>query len=215
MLAAALFVTLDLSVNDFVSASIPNGASVKVRFVSVDEQRDPTEQAVRSSTVRLEIDRKPIAVPCGNYELPRTFGKVQVDCTVTKGYYSNTTTNHWGLNKDARIRIWPKSSPWMPPGTFTYPLNQRWFLSHTQMSNEPTYVDRGERSTRKKVYYHAGLDSGGSEALTEVLAATDAQIVSLGTTKTPPSTSATMSSTCSTNAAGTTATAIFFPSTLH
>ncbi len=39
-----------------------------------------------------------------------------------------------------------------------YPVRQRWFASRTQMANEPTYVDEGERISSAKIYYHAGLD---------------------------------------------------------
>jgi hypothetical protein len=48
------------------------------------------------------------------------------------------------------------------------------------MGNEPTYIDGGDTATRKQIYYHTGLDIGGAEALTPVVAATDGLIVSLG-----------------------------------
>jgi len=108
-------------------------------------------------------------------------GGVQVDCTVTKAYYQNTNRNHWGLEKDARLRLWPAGSPYMPPGSMLYPVRQRWFASRTQMGNEPTYVDEGERITTEKIYYHAGLDIGGAEGLTDVIAATDGLVVGVGT----------------------------------
>jgi len=108
-------------------------------------------------------------------------GGVQVDCTVTKAYYQNSNRDHWGLVKDARLRVWPAGSPYMPPGSMLYPVRQRWFASGTQMGNEPTYVDHGERITTEKIYYHAGLDIGGAEGLTDVIAATDGLVVGLGT----------------------------------
>ncbi len=61
-----------------------------------------------------------------------------------------------------------------------YPVRQRWFASRTQMANEPTYVDEGERISSAKIYYHAGLDIGGAEGLVDVLAATDGLVVGLG-----------------------------------
>ncbi len=61
-----------------------------------------------------------------------------------------------------------------------YPVKQRWFASLTQMCNEPTYVDGCEQPSRKSIYYHNGLDIGGCEGLTEVVAATDALVVSAG-----------------------------------
>lgn len=170
-----LFEVADLSVGETAKVK---GADV--RLISVDERRDEITNAVRDARVSLTVNGKPIKIGCANYELPRAVGGVQVDCTITRGYRTNSTEDHWGLEKDARIRVWPAKSPWMEPGVFGYPARQRWFVTQTQMANEPTYVDRGERTTRKKVYYHSGLDIGGAEALTEVVAATDAQIVSLG-----------------------------------
>ena len=39
---------------------------------------------------------------------------------------------------------------------------------------ESVYVDGGERAGERTIYYHSGLDIGGSEGLVEVVAATDA-----------------------------------------
>jgi hypothetical protein len=100
---------------------------------------------------------------------------------VTKAYYQNNDRDHWGLVKDARLRLWPTGSPFMPPGSMAYPVRQRWFASRTQMANEPAYVDGGERVNSAKIYYHAGLDIGGAEGLVEVIAATSGVVVELGT----------------------------------
>jgi murein DD-endopeptidase MepM/ murein hydrolase activator NlpD len=48
------------------------------------------------------------------------------------------------------------------------------------MANEPTFVDGFEQSTRRKIYYHSGLDIGGAEGLVEVVAATAGVVVSAG-----------------------------------
>ena len=48
------------------------------------------------------------------------------------------------------------------------------------MSNQPVFVDGGEIPSRRAIYYHSGLDIGGAEELTEVVAATDGLVVSLG-----------------------------------
>jgi len=107
-------------------------------------------------------------------------GRIQIDCPVTSGLKTNGSPEFWGLVKRARLRVWPAVSPWMPEHTFSYPIKQKWFASLTQMANEPTYVDGGEPASRKKIYYHSGLDIGGSENQTEIIAATDAQVVSVG-----------------------------------
>jgi murein DD-endopeptidase MepM/ murein hydrolase activator NlpD len=48
------------------------------------------------------------------------------------------------------------------------------------MANEPVYVDGGDAPGPRKIYYHYGLDIGGSEGLVEVIAATDGLVVSAG-----------------------------------
>src|SRR4029453_13846362 len=111
----------------------------------------------------------------GNYRLPATIAGVQVDCPVTKGYYRNCDPyeDSWGLEKDARLRLWPEGSPLLAPGTFVYPIQQRWFASATQMGNEPSFVDGGDAPGDRKIYYHSGLDIGGCEGLAEVVAASE------------------------------------------
>ena len=101
---------------------------------------------------------------------------------MTGGYRSNSHRQGgpWGLEKDARLRFWPKGYPYIKPGTFAYPVKQRWFASDTQMSNEPVFVDGGEKPSSRAIYYHSGLDIGGVEERIEVVAATDGLVVSLG-----------------------------------
>jgi murein DD-endopeptidase MepM/ murein hydrolase activator NlpD len=109
-------------------------------------------------------------------------GGVQVDCEVTKAYYRDTNADHWALVKDARLRLWPATSPYMPTSSFVYPVRQRWFATRTQMANEPTYVDRDERIGSRRIYYHSGLDIGGAEGMVDVLAATSGPVVKVGKT---------------------------------
>ena len=165
--------------------------------------------------MRVEIDGKPVTLESGNYQLPVTVGGLQVDCPVVSAYLRNTTEDHWGLVKEARLRFWPAGSPWIEPGTFIYPVRQRWFAGLTQMANEPTYVDAGEDPKNRSIYYHAGLDIGGAEGLVEIVAATDGLVVSretigcrITTPRRLPSGLATMSSTCDDPEAGTTGIAI-------
>src|SRR3989442_135975 len=56
----------------------------------------------------------------------------------------------------------------------------RWFASHTQMANEPSFVDGGEAPGNKKIYYHYGLDSGGAEGMADVVAAAAGRVISSG-----------------------------------
>jgi len=176
-----LFRTLDIYAGATENVQLSNGKHATVKLLSISDMRDKARSAIREARAEVEINGSKATLICGNYRLPVEVGGVQVDCTVTKAYYQNSNRDHWGLVKDARLRVWPAGSPYMPPGSMLYPVRQSWFASGTQMGNEPTYVDHGERITTEKIYYHAGLDIGGAEGLTDVIAATDGLVVGLGT----------------------------------
>lgn len=181
-----LFCTLDLDVGEVQEVCLQDGTNVSVTLKEVSETRDEVRSAVRSAAATVEIDGEGAVVNCGNYHLPMLVGKVQIDCPVTRGYVKDRRKgdeggeNVWGLAKDARLRVWPAESPLLAPGTFVYPVNQKWFASATQMANEPVFVDRGECEPAEKVYYHDGLDFGGVENAVEVVSATDGLVISAG-----------------------------------
>lgn len=174
---APLVRVADLNVGEQQNVTLANGKIVNVKLLKLAEKRDPIRNAVRSAKVTLQIDDESITLESGMYNLPQTVGKVQVDCSVTSGYNSNGTPAFWGLDKAARIRLWPEGSPLIKPNTFIYPVKQRWFATGTWFDNEP--VDGGT-SILPKIYYHSGLDIGATEKLTPIVAATDALVVSVG-----------------------------------
>jgi PKD domain/Peptidase family M23 len=176
---------VDLDVGESRQVELRGGKTVQVKLVGLEESRDTIRDAVRRAVVKVEVDGKSIDLVAATYHLPTTVGGVQVDCTITRGYLSNSDQDHWGLTKAARLRIWPAGSPWVEPGTFVYPARQRWFASATQMANEPTFVDGVEQPSRRKIYYHSGLDIGGAEGLVEVVAAAGGLVVSAGKTGLP------------------------------
>jgi murein DD-endopeptidase MepM/ murein hydrolase activator NlpD len=172
----------DLTVGEEAEVELSNRFIAKVKLLAVNETRDPIRDAIRKAEVEVEIDGIQATLNCGNYQLPVVVGTVEVDCPITGGYRSNANRggDPWGLDKDARLRLWPKGYPYIKPGTFVYPAKQRWFASDTQMSNEPVFVDGGEKPSGRSIYYHSGLDIGGAEGLVDVVAATDGLVVSLG-----------------------------------
>lgn len=170
---------VDLMIGDSAEVAFANGSLAKVKLLALDEKTDSMAKAVREARVTIEVNGEKSVLSSANYNLPRTVGGVQVDCPITRGYNANSGEDSWGLEKDARLRLWPTGSPWIEPGTFVYPLKQRWFATMTQFSNEPTYVDGGDKPDRKKIYYHNDLDFGGCEGLVEVVAATDGLVVSV------------------------------------
>jgi len=155
---------------------------VSVKLLDVQEERDSLRSAVRRATIRIEINGTAASVTSGTYHLPITIGDFQVDCPVTKGYYDrhDAFEDSWGLDKDARVRVWPKDSTWMESGAFAYPAKQRWFASPTQIGNEPSYVDGGDFPSKRTIYYHSGNDIGGCEGMIEVVSACDGLVASAG-----------------------------------
>ncbi len=150
------------------------------KLTGLAEHRDSVRDAVRRAEVSVEVDGRSGQLVAANYNLPTRIGEVQIDCSITKGVYANTNSDAWGLEKAARLRLWPANSPLIDPDSFLYPVKQRWFASGTQMGNEPSYIDGIESPAVRKIYYHSGEDIGGTEGLVEVVAATDALVVSSG-----------------------------------
>lgn len=181
-----LFVTADLNLGESQEVTLVNGKMVTLKVLDLAEQRDSLRGAVRKAEVKVLVDGQEVTLVSANYRLPVTVGEVQIDCPVTSGYTQRATKTTggldvWGLEKAVRLRVWPKDSPLINPDTFLYPAKQRWFASQTQMANEPVYVDGGEKPGKDaSIYYHYGLDIGGAEALVDVVAATDALVVSVG-----------------------------------
>ncbi|HUG81122.1 MAG TPA: PKD domain-containing protein [Bryobacterales bacterium] len=172
----------DFSIGETQEVERSDRFTTTAKLLALRETRDPIRSAIRKAEVDVEIDGIKKTLNCGNYQLPVVVGTVEVDCPVTGGYAkdANSEDEPWGLDKDARLRFWPKGYPYIKPGTFVYPVNQRWFASDTQMSNEPVFVDGGELPSNKSIYYHTGLDIGGVEEMVDVIAATDGLVVSLG-----------------------------------
>lgn len=168
--------TVDLDVGEAVQVELHDGSKAEVELLRVEPVVDPVFDAVREVKVHIKINGEEKTVYSGNYRLPVTVGGVQVDCPVTGDYYKRSSTDWWGLEKQARLRLWPGGSPFIWPGSLVYPVNQKWLASFTQYSNEPVV---SQPRADGKIYYHAGLDFGGAEDMVEVFAATDGVLVSV------------------------------------
>ncbi len=84
-----------------------DGTEVQVKLLDLKETRDSLRDAVRNARVQVEIDGQKVWLMSANYNLPIAVGKVQIDCPITKGTTNNANGDHWGLEKDARLRLWP------------------------------------------------------------------------------------------------------------
>lgn len=174
--------TVDLDIGEQAAVELCDGATATVKLLALCETRDDVCHAVRRAEVTVEVNGQPTTLVAATYNLPKTIAGVRIDCAVTRGYTSGSSKeNVWGLLKDARLRLWPAASPLVDPETFSYPLDQKWFASDTQMANVPVFVNGGDVPGSRNIYYHYGLDFGGAEGMVDVLAATDGLVVSSGT----------------------------------
>ncbi len=166
---------VDINVGEQKTVTLCNGGSATVKLLRFEEKRDSLRRALRGARVTIELNGKPLTLECSTYHLPVTVGGVQIDCPIIQNY-NEDGDDYWGLDADARLRLWPAGWPWITPGTFGYPLHERWFASHTLMANQ---IADGEQVKKKPVYYHWGLDFGGAELMEDVHAATDGEVVSV------------------------------------
>ena len=175
-----LFRVADLDIGESQDVELSNGKRATVKLLGVEETRDKLRSALRLARVTVEVNGVVAKIESGNYRLPMTVGDVQIDCPATQGLYPrhDPFEDSWGLDKQARLRLWPKGSPWMEPGTFGYPIKQRWFGNATQAGNEPSFVMGEDAPTTRTIYYHAGNDIGGVEGLDQVVSASDGLVIS-------------------------------------
>jgi murein DD-endopeptidase MepM/ murein hydrolase activator NlpD len=176
---------VDMNIGDSQEVTLCDGKKASVKLLGIEETRDSICDAIRAARVRVEVNGTPVTLVSANYRLPTTVAGVQIDCSITKGYLSNSGENAWAIEKDARFRLWPAGSPLMAPGTFAYPVRQRWFASGTQMANEPVHVDGGEKPGPRKIYYHYGEDLGGAEGMVDCVACVDGLVVMASTATLP------------------------------
>jgi hypothetical protein len=180
--AAIVPTIVDLDVGESQRVTLHDGSTAVVKVLSIDSHREAVTRTLSRIVATVEVNGQRAELVCGNYRLPVSVGGAQVDFPAARVFMEDSNVDWWVLLKAARVRVWPGNSPWIEPGTFVYPVRQRWFASATAFSNEP--VSRRPKPGAK-VYYHAGMDLGGSEGLIEVLAATDAVILSLGVATAP------------------------------
>ncbi len=171
-------VLAELNIGESEDIRLSNGEIVKISLLEITEYRDSLRNAIRTCNVKVSVDNEEVVLKTGNYNLPVTIGKVQIDCPVIKGFYSNSDPES-KYKMDAVLRLWPKGSSFINPGTFVYPIKQKLFSNLTQSGHEPTYVDWGEDPANKRIYYHEGHDIGGAEGMDEIVSATEGLIISV------------------------------------
>jgi len=176
-----LNVVAELNLGESRVIELINGDTVNLALLGINVVRDSPRQAVRAVYLHIAVDGEEITIGSGNYNLPVTIGKVQIDCPLIREHTTSSYYRHGeSFMKDARFRLWPEDSPWIQPGTFGYPLKQKWFASRMQSQNEPAGLGWAENLEARPVGYHPTHDFGGAEGLDEIISATDGLIVSSG-----------------------------------
>ncbi len=166
---------IDLDIGETQEVNLCDGTTAAVKLLNIRETRDGILSAVFDAEVNVEVNGQAVTLKAALYNLPTTAEGVRIDCSITRGSIQNSHMDHWGLLKDARLRLWPAGSPLIDPDTFVYPVKQRWFACGTWMANEPV-----SPRPNGQHYCHAGLDIGGAEGLVDVVSATRGLIITSG-----------------------------------
>lgn len=174
-----LNVVFELDIGESKTVTLSDNEKVTVSLTGVKLIRDSVRFAIREAYVDIIVDGKPITLGVGNYHLPVTVGKVKIDCPTVKEFTVSGYYRYDGeLQKDARIRLWPKDSPFIQPGTFGFPLKQALFASRSQSQNELAGLGWAENPESNPPGYHATHDFGGAEGMDEVISATEGLVIS-------------------------------------
>ncbi len=172
-------VTAELNKGETADIELVNGEIVTLSLLDISVFRDSLRGAVRDVRVRVSVDGEEITIGSGNYHLPVTTGRVKIDCPVIKEFTVSSYYRHDGeLPADARIRLWPKDSPYIGPGTFGFPLEQAWLVNRMQSQNELAGLGWAENLRSTNHGYHSTHDFGGAEGMDVILAATGGLVVS-------------------------------------
>ena len=176
---------IDINIGEKRKVLLSNGEQISLELLALDSHRDPLCSSIRSASALVRVDKDTVTLGVANYNLPVAVGQVRIDCPVTRDFYHKSLKNWWALENDARLRLWPIDSPFISPGTFAYPICQRWLASKSQMCSEPTFVDGGENPLLEDCAYHAPLDFGGAEGLDQVLSAVAGLVIIAGDSSLP------------------------------
>ena len=113
-----LFETFDLTVGE----TVVTASGVKLTLVSVNEPVGEVWGEISRPEVTVSVDGENATLVAGMYRLPEKVGKVQLDCPITGGLRDNSHIDHWALETDARIRVWPVAILWNNAGSPVTPL---------------------------------------------------------------------------------------------
>ena len=164
-----------LAIDETTHFTTRNGEPVPIRLVGIRHTRDTIRGGIRSATATLRVRETEINIPVGGYAMPTVVENVKLDVAVTRDYLErNLKADQWRLpdGKDAILRIWDADSPLLTPGTFVYPVKQRFLSTLTQIGNEIVHVNgAGFEPPDAPIYYHCCVDIGGSDGLDEIIAA--------------------------------------------
>src|SRR5262245_29918790 len=106
---------LDLKIGESAEVSLDKGKTTTVKLIDVQEKSDSMSGAGREARAVVQVNGETAFLTSANYNLPKTVGGVQIDCPITRGYNANSGEDSWGLEKDARLRVWPVEKPWIEP----------------------------------------------------------------------------------------------------
>ncbi len=136
---------VDLNIGEDAGVLLSDGTFTRIRVTGIEEIRESVTKTLMGAVVKAVINGEKCELRCGSYRLPVIAGSVQVDVPVVAAYMKDSHIDWWFLKKDVRIRLWPAGSPWIEPGTFVYPVRQKWLASGTHIQTNMSHAGQPER----------------------------------------------------------------------
>ncbi|MFH1377330.1 MAG: PKD domain-containing protein [Planctomycetota bacterium] len=171
---------VSLALGESVVFTTRTGDKKVIRLIAIDEKRDPIRDGIRSAEATVRVGEETRVIPVGGYFLPTVVNGMKLDVTVTRGYLRhNLKADQWRLSdgKDAILRFWDADAPLLEPGTFVYPVRQRFPSPMTQIGNEIVHVNGAEfLPPESPIYYHCCVDIGGYDGKDDVVATVGGQV---------------------------------------
>lgn len=171
------FVALD--VGEEHEYRLNDGARKRIRLLSYEDFRDSVIGRIRRSSVRVQIDGRPVDLSCAPYVMPTEIEGLRIQADVTRGFSADAAADI-RVSKDVRFSLWDASDPIVDTDRFGFPLSHYRLFSHgTQSYPEVVHMGLRDGAPGKgaRQYHTMGEDYCGFEKREPILSCTDGTIV--------------------------------------
>ena len=144
---------VDLNLGESQQVTLCDGQKATVKLLSLKDSADELCGAVREARAEVEVNGQKVWLTSANYRLPVTVARRADRLPDHRGRCIATRTKDaWGLEKDARLRLWPAGSPLVEPG-------------HVRLSGQAAVVRQHHADGQRAVLRRRRREAGREEDL--------------------------------------------------